>query len=85
MKTISLAPLGVTNHWTGVLDRNTGLEYWIRTLDWTGLDYWTTGLTYFWFLHILRLVLLSPASQGPFENLQSATKMMSVRSGVSKN
>ena len=87
--------MGVTNHWTGTLDWNTGLEHWTGTLDWTtglldwttGLDYWTglldwtTGLTYFWFLHILRLVLLIPASQGPSENLQSATKMMSMRSG----
>ena len=32
------------------------------------------------------MVLLNLAtSQGPSENLQSATKMMNVRSGVSKN
>ena len=55
------------------------------TNHWTGTLDWTTGLTYFWFLHILRLVLLSLASQGPSENLQSATKMMSVRGGISKN
>ena len=36
-----------------------GLDYWTGTLD------WTTGLTYFWFLHILRLVLLSLASKNP--------------------
>ena len=29
--------------------------------------------------------LLSLASQGPSENLQSATKIMSMRSGLSKN
>ena len=54
--------MGVTNHWTGLLD-------------------WHI----FGFLNILRLVLLSLANQGPTENLQSATKMMSVQSGVSKN
>ena len=51
-----LLVLGVTNHWTGLLD---------GTLDWT-------GLTYFWFLHILRLALLNLASQSPSENLHSA-------------
>ena len=55
------------------------------TNHWTGTLDWITGLTYFWFLHILRLVLLSLASQGPSENFQSATKMMSVSSGVNKN
>ena len=35
------------------------------TIQWTGLLDWTTGLTYFWFLHILRLVLLSLASKNP--------------------
>ena len=30
----------------------TGLDYWTGTLD------WTTGLTYFWFSHILRLLML---------------------------
>ena len=30
--------LGVSIHWTGLLDWNTGLD-------------WTAGLTYFWFLH----------------------------------
>ena len=59
---------GVTNHWTGLLDWNTGLDYWTDI---------------FLVLHILRLVLLSLASQGPSENLQSATKIISVRSGVS--
>ena len=45
--------LGVTNHWTGLLDWTTGLDYWTGLLDWTtGLDYWTglldwtTGLDY---------------------------------------
>ena len=33
----------------------------------------------------MRLVLLSLASQGPSENLKSATKMMSVRGGINKN
>ena len=44
---------GVTNHWTGLLDWTTGLDYWTGLLDWTtGLDYWTglldwtTGLDY---------------------------------------
>ena len=36
-----------------------GLDYWTGTLD------WTTGLPYFWFLHILRLVLLSLDSKNP--------------------
>ena len=36
-----------------------GLDYWTGTLD------WTTGLTYFWFLHILWLDLQSLASKHP--------------------
>ena len=36
-----------------------GLDYWTGTLD------WTTGLTYFWFLHILWLDLWSLASKHP--------------------
>ena len=51
------------------------------TNHWTGTLDWTTGLTYFGFLHILRLVLLIPANQERSENLQSVTKMMSMRSG----
>ena len=39
--------LGVSIHWTGLLDWTTGLEYWIGLLDWnTGLDYWTTLFLY---------------------------------------
>ena len=37
----------VTGHyWVSLFS---GLDYWTGTLD------WTTGLTYFWFLHILWL------------------------------
>ena len=35
--------MGVTIQWIGLLDWNTGLDYWTRTLD------CTTGLTYFGF------------------------------------
>ena len=61
---------GVTNHWTGLLDWNTGLDYWTDI--------------FLVFTHS-EVGLLIPASQGPSENLQSATKMMSMGSGVSKN
>ena len=37
-----------------------GLDYWTGTLD------WTTGLTYFWFLHILWMDLRSLASEYPY-------------------
>ena len=34
--------MGVSIHWTGLLDWITGLDYWTGLLDWiTGLDYWT--------------------------------------------
>ena len=36
-----------------------GLDYWTGTLD------WTTGMTYFWVLHILWLDLRSLASKNP--------------------
>ena len=51
---------------------------WGITNHWTGLP---TGLAYFWYLHILWLDLSNLASQGPSENLQSTTELMSVRSG----
>jgi len=40
---------GMAQRWEGT---NTGLDYWNGLLD------WNTGLTYFWFLHILWLVKL---------------------------
>ena len=37
------------------------------TIQWTGLLDWNTGLTYFWFLHILWLDLRSLASKNPLD------------------
>ena len=42
-------PLGVSIHWTGLLDWTTGLNYWPWTTGlnyWTELLDWTTGLDY---------------------------------------
>ena len=38
--TKSNLPMGVTIHWTGLLDWTTGLDYWTGLLD------WTTGLKF---------------------------------------
>ena len=53
--------MGVSIHWTGLLDWNTGLDYWTGILD------WTTGLTYFWFLHMLWLAKLILVGREPFK------------------
>ena len=32
----------VTNHWTGLVQWTTGMDYWNGLLEWTiGIDYWT--------------------------------------------
>ena len=45
--------MGVNNHWTGLLEWTTGMDYWNGLLEWTtGMDYWngllewTTGMDY---------------------------------------
>ena len=49
-------------YWLSIIKPKNGGYY---SVDWTtGLEHWT-GLTYFWFLYILRLVLLSLASKNP--------------------
>ena len=58
---------------TGVTNHCTGVLNWK-----TGLDYWTDIFLVFTHSEV------GFASQGLSENLQSATKMMSVSSGVSK-
>ena len=46
--TCTYVTMGVSIHWTGLLDWNTGLDYWTGILDWnTGLDYWTELFSFF--------------------------------------
>ena len=56
--------LGVSIHWTGLLDWTTGLEYWTGILD------WTTGLKYFPFLDKCLRLFLERSLATPFYNHQ---------------
>ena len=45
---------------------------------------WTTGLTYFWFLHMLWLVLLILTGKKPLRNPQPTTLIMNKSSKLIK-
>ena len=54
---LHIPAMGVSIHWTGLLDWITGLDYWTGLLDWiTGLDYWTGLLDSYYFCFLMFLL-----------------------------